>query len=145
MIVTSQTSIGTGGTISGVGQFLKSVNEDVRVVLADPEGSGLYNKVSSKVCTNLDRIRSHHHRVLPSVFCRSLIAGKSYATGFRSESDGTFSFLSYPFLCIPDRCFLTHRPPRLNKRTAPYFSFGSWFAISLPIYQILLPRFSSRC
>ncbi|KAF9651448.1 PALP-domain-containing protein [Thelephora ganbajun] len=36
---------GTGGTISGVGQFLKSVKEDVKIVLADPEGSGLYNKV----------------------------------------------------------------------------------------------------
>ncbi|KAI0338299.1 PALP-domain-containing protein [Trametopsis cervina] len=36
---------GTGGTISGIGQFLKSINEDVRVVLTDPEGSGLYNKI----------------------------------------------------------------------------------------------------
>lgn len=36
---------GTGGTIAGTGQFLKSMNEDVLVVLADPEGSGLYNKV----------------------------------------------------------------------------------------------------
>ncbi|KAF9267902.1 PALP-domain-containing protein [Marasmius fiardii PR-910] len=36
---------GTGGTIAGVGRFIKSKNETVRVVLADPEGSGLYNKV----------------------------------------------------------------------------------------------------
>ncbi|KAI0688184.1 PALP-domain-containing protein [Cytidiella melzeri] len=36
---------GTGGTISGTGQFLKSMNEDVLVVLSDPEGSGLYNKI----------------------------------------------------------------------------------------------------
>ncbi|KAJ8695929.1 Cysteine synthase 2, variant 3 [Pleurotus ostreatus] len=36
---------GTGGTIAGVGQYLKSMNEDVIVALADPEGSGLYNKV----------------------------------------------------------------------------------------------------
>ncbi|KAG1806093.1 PALP-domain-containing protein [Suillus subaureus] len=36
---------GTGGTIAGIGQFLKSMNEEVQVVLADPEGSGLYNKV----------------------------------------------------------------------------------------------------
>ncbi|KAL0579050.1 Cysteine synthase 2 [Marasmius crinis-equi] len=36
---------GTGGTIAGIGRFIKSKNEDVRVVLADPEGSGLYNKV----------------------------------------------------------------------------------------------------
>lgn len=46
-ILIARTHIGTGGTISGVGQFLKSVNKDVRVVLADPEGSGLYNKVRS--------------------------------------------------------------------------------------------------
>ncbi|PPQ95342.1 hypothetical protein CVT26_008187 [Gymnopilus dilepis] len=35
---------GTGGTVAGVGQYLKSMNEDVIVALADPEGSGLYNK-----------------------------------------------------------------------------------------------------
>ena len=37
--------LGTGGTIAGIGQFLKSMSEEVQVVLADPEGSGLYNKV----------------------------------------------------------------------------------------------------
>ncbi|KAG7089444.1 hypothetical protein E1B28_011129 [Marasmius oreades] len=36
---------GTGGTIAGIGRFVKSKNEAVQVVLADPEGSGLYNKV----------------------------------------------------------------------------------------------------
>lgn len=36
---------GTGGTIAGTGQFLKSMNEDISIALADPEGSGLYNKV----------------------------------------------------------------------------------------------------
>lgn len=41
--------IGTGGTIAGTGQFLKSMNEDVSVALADPEGSGLYNKVTDPV------------------------------------------------------------------------------------------------
>ncbi|KAH9839105.1 PALP-domain-containing protein [Rhodofomes roseus] len=40
---------GTGGTIAGTGQFLKSINEDVLVVLADPEGSGLYNKIKHGV------------------------------------------------------------------------------------------------
>ena len=43
--------VGTGGTISGVGQFLKSVKGDVKIVLADPEGSGLYNKVG--LCTTV--------------------------------------------------------------------------------------------
>ena len=36
---------GTGGTISGVAMYLKSKNPNVRIVLADPQGSGLYNNV----------------------------------------------------------------------------------------------------
>ncbi|KAI0044201.1 PALP-domain-containing protein [Auriscalpium vulgare] len=40
---------GTGGTIAGTGQYLKSMNEGVIVALADPEGSGLYNKVKHGV------------------------------------------------------------------------------------------------
>ncbi|KAF2674568.1 cysteine synthase [Microthyrium microscopicum] len=36
---------GTGGTISGVALYLKPRIPDVKVVLADPEGSGLYNRV----------------------------------------------------------------------------------------------------
>ncbi|OAL07448.1 PALP-domain-containing protein [Phaeosphaeriaceae sp. SRC1lsM3a] len=36
---------GTGGTISGVAMFLKSKLPDVKIVLADPPGSGLYNRV----------------------------------------------------------------------------------------------------
>ncbi|GLB37783.1 putative PALP-domain-containing protein [Lyophyllum shimeji] len=40
---------GTGGTIAGVGQYVKSMNENVVVALADPEGSGLFNKVKHGV------------------------------------------------------------------------------------------------
>ncbi|KAL4078258.1 tryptophan synthase beta subunit-like PLP-dependent enzyme [Scleroderma yunnanense] len=36
---------GTGGTIAGAGQYIKSMNKNVVVALADPEGSGLFNKV----------------------------------------------------------------------------------------------------
>ena len=36
---------GTGGTISGVALFLKPKLPDVKIVLADPQGSGLFNKV----------------------------------------------------------------------------------------------------
>ncbi|OSD07034.1 PALP-domain-containing protein [Trametes coccinea BRFM310] len=36
---------GTGGTIAGTGQYLKAKKPDILVALADPEGSGLYNKV----------------------------------------------------------------------------------------------------
>jgi len=34
---------GTGGTFAGVGMFLKEKNPAVRIVLADPMGSGLYS------------------------------------------------------------------------------------------------------
>jgi len=34
---------GTGGTISGVGRYLKEMNPDVQIILTDPTGSGLYN------------------------------------------------------------------------------------------------------
>ncbi|ODV77304.1 cysteine synthase 2 [Suhomyces tanzawaensis NRRL Y-17324] len=37
---------GTGGTIAGVAKYLKQKNENVRIVLADPQGSGLANRVN---------------------------------------------------------------------------------------------------
>ena len=40
---------GTGGTIAGVSRALKSRNPSVRIILADPPGSGLYNKVKRGV------------------------------------------------------------------------------------------------
>ncbi|KAH7339891.1 tryptophan synthase beta subunit-like PLP-dependent enzyme [Rhizoctonia solani] len=40
---------GTGGTVAGVGRYLKSQDQDIRVVLSDPEGSGLYNKIKHGV------------------------------------------------------------------------------------------------
>jgi cysteine synthase len=36
-------AIGTGGTLAGVGEFLKSVNRDVRIVAADPMGAAMYH------------------------------------------------------------------------------------------------------
>ncbi len=38
---------GTGGTLAGVGMALKSRNPEIRIVLADPEGSALYGWVKS--------------------------------------------------------------------------------------------------
>ena len=38
---------GTGGTLAGVSLALKAVRPDIRIVLADPEGSGLYGWVKS--------------------------------------------------------------------------------------------------
>jgi cysteine synthase len=40
--------VGTGGTITGVGRFLKSRIPDVRIVLADPTGSRLAHLVDSR-------------------------------------------------------------------------------------------------
>ncbi|KAI5302962.1 hypothetical protein KEM56_000178 [Ascosphaera pollenicola] len=40
---------GTGGTLSGVALYLKPRLPDLRVVLADPQGSGLFNKVKYNV------------------------------------------------------------------------------------------------
>ena len=42
---------GTGGTLAGVGMALKSFNPNVRIVLADPEGSALYGWVKSNDLT----------------------------------------------------------------------------------------------
>ncbi|KAK9468582.1 CS 2 [Lipomyces arxii] len=43
------TGAGTGGTISGVARYLKPLIPSLKVVLADPPGSGLYNKVKNGV------------------------------------------------------------------------------------------------
>ena len=38
---------GTGGTLAGVSRYLKRAKPDVRIVLADPHGSGLYGYVKT--------------------------------------------------------------------------------------------------
>ncbi len=40
-------SVGTGGTLAGVSRFLKERNKNIRVLLADPYGSALYNWVTA--------------------------------------------------------------------------------------------------
>ena len=40
-------SIGTGGTLSGVGQFLKERNPDIKIGLADPRGACMYEYFKS--------------------------------------------------------------------------------------------------
>ena len=36
-------SVGTGGTLAGIGMALKSKNPDIQIVLSDPMGAGLYS------------------------------------------------------------------------------------------------------
>lgn len=36
---------GTGGTITGVARYLKARLPDVKIILADPQGSGLFNRI----------------------------------------------------------------------------------------------------
>ena len=43
---------GTGGTIAGVARYLKPKLPDVKIVLADPQGSGLYNRIKFGVMFN---------------------------------------------------------------------------------------------
>src|ERR1700733_7926844 len=38
-------TLGTGGTISGISEYLLPRLPELKVVLADPQGSGLYNKI----------------------------------------------------------------------------------------------------
>jgi cysteine synthase A len=42
-------AIGTGGTIAGVGIFLKSKNDRIRIVASDPMGAAMYNWIRSGV------------------------------------------------------------------------------------------------
>jgi cysteine synthase A len=39
------TGAGTGGTIAGCSRFLKTVSTKIKVILADPQGSGMFNRV----------------------------------------------------------------------------------------------------
>ncbi|CUM63766.1 uncharacterized protein PRCAT00001350001 [Priceomyces carsonii] len=40
------TGSGTGGTITGVSKFLKEQDENIKIILADPQGSGLANRIN---------------------------------------------------------------------------------------------------
>jgi len=41
------TGVGTGGTITGVGRYLKRMNPNIQIILADPRGSGLASLVNT--------------------------------------------------------------------------------------------------
>ncbi len=37
---------GTGGSIAGISKYLKEKNSNIKIILADPPGSSLTNKVT---------------------------------------------------------------------------------------------------
>jgi cysteine synthase A len=48
-------SCGTGGTLSGCGKFLKEQDPNIRIILVDPPGSCLYNKIKHGVAFTLEQ------------------------------------------------------------------------------------------
>lgn len=58
-------SAGTGGTIAGVSQYLKSRDKSIRVYLADPQGSSLFHRVKHGVCYTAEQrertVRKHRY------------------------------------------------------------------------------------
>lgn len=61
-------SSGTGGTISGISSFLKQVHPSVTIVLVDPPGSSLYNKIQHGVAYAVEQqertLRKHRYDTL---------------------------------------------------------------------------------
>jgi cysteine synthase A len=61
-------SSGTGGTISGIGTFLKEKKPSIEIVLVDPPGSALYNKVEHGIAYAVQQsertIRKHRYDTL---------------------------------------------------------------------------------
>jgi cysteine synthase A len=41
-------AIGTGGTVTGVSEYLKSKNKDIRIAVADPMGASMYSWIKNK-------------------------------------------------------------------------------------------------
>ena len=61
-------SSGTGGTISGIGSYLKEKRHSIAIVLVDPPGSSLYNKIEHGVAYASEQsertIRKHRYDTL---------------------------------------------------------------------------------
>lgn len=53
---------GTGGTLAGVSKYLKERDAGVKVVLVDPPGSSLYNRVKHGVCYANEQAESRVRR-----------------------------------------------------------------------------------
>jgi cysteine synthase len=60
---------GTGGTLAGVSKYLKEQASRIKVVLVDPPGSSLYNRVKHGVCYAEEQAESRVRRHRPVVYC----------------------------------------------------------------------------
>lgn len=80
---------GTGGTISGTGKYLKDMSRDVRVVLSDPEGSGLHNKVRRQSPTYHFSCPNYFRFQIGTKFFRSSTVYCMIRGRRKGRSDGT--------------------------------------------------------
>jgi cysteine synthase A len=68
-------SCGTGGTLSGVSEYLKSQNENVTCALIDCEGSGLFDFVGNRQVPEPEDIHGYATKIIP------VSAGNSISEG----------------------------------------------------------------
>lgn len=54
-------SAGTGGTIAGVSKKLKEKKPNIKIILADPPGSSLKNRVKHNLCYS--GVQAEGHRL----------------------------------------------------------------------------------
>ncbi|KAG0267665.1 hypothetical protein DFQ27_008445 [Actinomortierella ambigua] len=82
---------GTGGTLAGVSRYLKSVVPGVKSYLADPQGSGLFNKVKFNIMyssTEKEGTRKRHQvdTVVEGVGINRLTQNFGMADGFIDDA-----------------------------------------------------------
>ena len=84
-------SSGTGGTIAGVGAFLKTKNPNIQVVLVDPPGSSLYNKIKYGVAFSLEQkeqcLRRHRYDTIAEGVGLDRVT-RNFAKGVTENNEG---------------------------------------------------------